>query len=112
MVLTRDGFQVTPEAWTGDGQDGKTPAMQALSASSSGLGQRHVRSFLDCVKTRKLPNEDVEEGYRTVVMCHLGNIATRVGRVLRWDPDKEEVIGDQEANKLLSRPYREPWRLT
>jgi len=54
------------------------------------------------VKTRKLPNEDVEEGYRTVVMCHLGNIATRVGRVLRWDPDKEEVIGDQEANKLLS----------
>jgi predicted dehydrogenase len=112
MVLTRDGFQVTPEVWTGDGQDGKTPAMQALSGSSSGLGQRHVRNFLDCVKTRKLPNEDVEEGYRSVVMCHLGNIATRVERVLRWDPDKEEVIGDQEANKLLSRPYREPWRLT
>ena len=112
MVLTRQGFRVTPEVWTGGGQDRKTPAMQPIEASSSELGPRHVRNFLDCVKSRKLPNEDVEEAYRTVAMCHLGNIAMKVGRVLRWDADKEEVIGDQEANQLLSRPYRKPWVLS
>ena len=44
-------------------------------------------------------------------MCHLGNIATRLGRSLRWDASKEEFIGDSEANKWLSRPYRKPWKL-
>jgi L-rhamnose isomerase len=63
------------------------------------------------VKSRKKPNADVEEGYRTVVMCHLGNIATRVGRTLRWDSDKEEIIDDKQANEFLSRPYRKPWTL-
>jgi len=114
MVLTREGFHVTPEVWTGDGHDRKTQAMQPLSATGSGQSQsrNHIRNFLDCVKSRKLPNEDIEEGYHTVVMCHLGNIATRVGRVLRWDAEKEEIIGDQEANRLLVRPYRAPWTLS
>jgi hypothetical protein len=71
-----------------------------------------IRNFLDCVKSRKLPSGDVEEGYRTFVMCHLGNISTKAGRTLRWDPDKEEIIGDSEANQLRSRPYRKPWTLS
>jgi predicted dehydrogenase len=111
MVLTRDGFSVTPEIWTGDGQSGRTPAMEAMHVSGGNLEQSHVRNFLDCVKSRKRPNGDIEEGYRTVVMCHLGNIATRLGRTLRWDPVREEVPGDREANQLLSVPYRKPWTL-
>ena len=111
MVLTREGFQVSPEVWTGDGQDRKTPAMQPLSAASGRQGERHVRNFLDCIKSRQLPNEDVEQGHLTAAMCHLGNIAMKVGRTLRWDPVKEEVIGDPEANRHLSRPYRAPWTL-
>jgi hypothetical protein len=59
-----------------------------------------------------LPNEDIEEAYRTVVMCHLGNIAMKVGRILHWDVEKEECRGDPEANQLLSRPYRKPWTLS
>jgi hypothetical protein len=111
MILTRERFDVTPEAWTGTGYDGKTPAMEPLSATGSNLGGNHARNFLDCVKSRKRPNADIEEGYRTVVMCHLGNIATKLGRTLRWDGAKEEIIGDREANQLLSKPYRKPWTL-
>jgi hypothetical protein len=44
-------------------------------------------------------------------MCHLGNIAIRTGRKIKWDPAKEEIIGDAEAAKMLSRPYRAPWKL-
>jgi predicted dehydrogenase len=111
MILTRERFDITPEVWTGAGQDGKTPAMPPVSASGSNLGRNHARNFLDCVKSRNKPIADVEEGYRTVVMCHLGNIATRVGRTLRWDAAKEEIIGDREANQMLSKPYRKPWKL-
>jgi hypothetical protein len=71
-----------------------------------------VANFLDCVKSRARPNADIEEGHRTAVMCHLGNIATRLGRSLRWDAEKEEIIGDPVASKWLTRPYRKPWSLT
>jgi len=108
MVLTREGFWVTPQIWTGDEQDGK-PAMEPISATAT--GGNHVRNFLDCVKSRKLPNCDVEEGHQTMVMCHLANISTKLGRTLRWDSAKEEVIGDKEANQLLTKPYRKPWTL-
>jgi len=111
MILTREGFTVTPEIWTGAGQDSQTPAMEPVQGKSSGMGERHARNFLDCVKSRKRPIADVQEGYDTIVMCHLANISTKLGRSLRWDAEKEEVIGDAEANKLLSRPYRKPWKL-
>ncbi len=110
MVLTRRGFWVTPQIWTGDGAGGNTPAMKPLTAAATGFP--HARNFLDCVKSRKKPIADVEEGHLTASMCHLGNIATRLGRTLRWDAEKEQVIGDSEANRLLSKSYRKPWSLT
>ncbi len=112
MILTREGFEVTPEVWTGYGQDGKTAAMAALRESGGNLDQLHIRNFLDCIKSRKKPHGDIEEGHLTATMCQLGNIATRVGRVLNWDEAKEEVIGDVEANQWLFQPYRKPWSLT
>ena len=108
MVLTRRGFEVTPQIWSGDEQDGK-PAMQAISATAT--GGNHARNFLDCVKSRKLPICDVEEGHLTMVMCHLANISMKVGRTLYWDAKKEEVTGDKEANQYLTKPYRKPWTL-
>jgi predicted dehydrogenase len=109
MSLTRGGFQVTPEK-VGAGKE-KAPAMEALSMKGDDLNVAHARNFLDCVKSRKRPNADVEEGHRSAVMCHLGNISMRLGRSLRWDAAKEQVIGDAEANAMLSRPYRAPWKL-
>jgi len=67
--------------------------------------------FLDAVRRRRLPGADVEIGHRSVTVCHLGNIAYALKRPLRWDPVKEEFIGDAEANRMRARAMREPWRL-
>ena len=71
----------------------------------------HHADWLDCIRTRRQPVCNAEVGHRSVTVCHLGNIAMRLGRKLNWDPVKEEFIGDDEANTYLSRPYRAPWRL-
>jgi hypothetical protein len=67
--------------------------------------------FLHCVRTRELPFRDIEVAHRTATHCHLGNIAYWLRRPLKWDPAKEEIIGDPEASRWLDRPMREPWRL-
>ena len=71
--------------------------------------KRHVRDFLDCVKSRKQPISDLESGHRVSTVCHLANLSLRLGRKLRWDAAKEEIVGDAEANRHLVRPYRAPW---
>ena len=85
--------------------------MEPLQARGGDLDSAHARNFLDCVKSRQRPNADVEEGHRSAVMCHLGNISTRLGRSLRWDAATEQIAGDAEANQWLSRAYRAPWKL-
>jgi myo-inositol 2-dehydrogenase / D-chiro-inositol 1-dehydrogenase len=67
--------------------------------------------FLQCVKSRKDPYFPVDFGHRVSTVCHLANIAIKVGRKLRWDPVKEQFVGDEAANKLLDRPRRDPWQL-
>ncbi|MBZ0256977.1 gfo/Idh/MocA family oxidoreductase, partial [bacterium] len=69
------------------------------------------RNFLDCVKSRKECYAPAETGHRTITIAHIGHISMLLKRKLRWDPDKEEFIGDPPANWLLSRPMREPWSL-
>ena len=71
----------------------------------------HSGNWLDCIATRKRPVMDVEIAHRTTSFSHLGNIAYLTGRKLRWDPVRERFLGDDEANRLLHAPYREPWRL-
>ncbi len=72
----------------------------------------HYRNFLDCVISRKGPIAPVETAHRSITICHLGNIAMRLGREkLKWDPAKEQIIDDAEASKMLSRPYRGQWKL-
>jgi predicted dehydrogenase len=67
----------------------------------------HHRNFLECIKTDARANADVEIGHLSAALCHLGNIATRVGRSLRFDPVAEKILGDDEANALVRRQYRE-----
>jgi len=72
----------------------------------------HYRNFIDCVLSRKETAAPVEVAHRSITICHLGNIAMRLGRAkLRWDPDREEILDDAEAARMLSRPYRDPWKL-
>ncbi len=70
------------------------------------------RDFLDCVKSRKDPYFPVDIGHRVSTVCHLGNLAIQTGRKLKWDPEQEQFIGDDEANSLMSRPMRSPWTLS
>lgn len=66
--------------------------------------------FLKCVKSRKDPYFPVDIGHRVSTVCHLANLAIKLGRKLRWDPVREEFVGDEAANALLSRPLRAPWK--
>jgi len=76
-----------------------------------GRSPGHQRNFIDCVKSRKAPFAKSEIGQRTATICHLNNIAMLTGRTLKWDPVKEEIIGDAQASKLLTPTMRMPWRL-
>jgi predicted dehydrogenase len=79
---------------------------------SSADATPHVRNFLECVKSRRRPNSDLETvGHPASFLCHAGNIAWRVGRTLRIDPATETFVGDDEANALRTRQYRDPWKL-
>ena len=67
--------------------------------------------FVHCVRTRELPFRDIEIAHRTASLCHLGNIAYWLNRPTRWDPEREEIIGDARAAEWLDRSMREPWGL-
>jgi len=71
----------------------------------------HWGNFLECVKSRRLTITPAEVAHRSASLGHLGLVAMLLGRKLRWDPDKEEVLGDPSANAMLGRAKREPWRL-
>ncbi len=71
----------------------------------------HIGNFIDCVKTRRETIVPAETGCRSISVAHLGEIAMLTGRKIRWNPVTEEIQGDPQASALLSRAYREPWRL-
>ena len=74
-------------------------------------GGDHFKNFIDAVRARdpKLLNAPIEEGHISSALCHLANISYRLGRSLDFDPQKEQFIGDEEANAMLTRKYREPY---
>ena len=67
------------------------------------------QDWINCIKSRQKPFCEVEEGQRVNVACHLANMSLKLGRAIRWDPDKEQVIGDKEAAAMCVKPYRAPW---
>ena len=67
----------------------------------------HQRNFLDAIHAGKRPNADIEIGHQTATVVHLGNICARLGRGLTFDPKTEQIVGDEEANRLTRREYRE-----
>jgi predicted dehydrogenase len=69
----------------------------------------HMRDFLHAIDSRGTPVADIEQGHISTASCILANLSMKLGRSLTWDADRQQVKGDAEANKLLRRPYREPW---
>lgn len=75
------------------------------------VSRDHHQNWFDSIKSRKPPICDVAIGHRSATVCHLGNLAVRLGRKIKWDPKKEEIVGDAEAAKRVGYEYRAPWKL-
>ncbi len=90
------------KAWLGEGQE---------LGPSGHAGGDHYANFIDCVRTRKKENLNapIEEGHISCALVHLANASYRLGRTLRFDPETEQVIGDDEANRMLRGAYRDPF---
>ncbi len=71
----------------------------------------HHNNFFDCLRSRRRPAADIEQGHRSTTAVLLAGIALKVRRKLIWDADNETFVRDEEANRYLSRPYRPPWHL-
>lgn len=71
----------------------------------------HEQDWINCIRQRRRPICDVAIGASSVTVCHLGNMAYWLGRTIRWDPQRGEIIGDEAASRWLDRPKRAPWRL-
>jgi hypothetical protein len=71
----------------------------------------HNRNFIDCVKLRGETMCPVEMAIRCDTICHMSDIAARTGRPIKWDPKNEKIVGDAEASKMLTRPYRKKWKV-
>jgi predicted dehydrogenase len=69
----------------------------------------HMQDFLAAIEKRSKPVADIEQGHISTAACILANLSLKLGRSLAWDPVKGQVLGDEEANRLLRRPYRAPW---
>jgi predicted dehydrogenase len=106
------------EGWVETGYGGFFTEPESLKRAVIGAGDvrlyesnDHYRNFLDCIKSRAEPAAPVEVGHRSATLCHIGNIAMLLKRKLRWDPDKEQFVGDDDANRMLGRAKRAPWHL-
>lgn len=80
-----------------------------LEQHVASANRQHQRDFLKAIASRGKPVADIEQGYISSASCILANIAMQLGRTLQWDAQKQRVVGDEEANRLLRRPYRSPW---
>lgn len=77
--------------------------------TGSGSDAPHLKNFLDCIRSGERPNADIEEGHKSTLLCHLGNIAYRTGHTLHLDPHSHTLVGDEEAMTLWRRDYRPGW---
>jgi len=103
LYVNRSMLEVTPEPGSS-----LMPLTMEIEDSSSG---KHMRNFLDSVKSRKKPTCDVEIGHRSTTTANLGNIAYRTNQRIEWDPEAERVTNSAEANKLVKGYHRGPWKI-
>ena len=111
LYAESDKYEIVPERG-GQFQD-RAPRLEprVVAGGESDPTPRHIRNFLECVKSRALPNADVEVGHRSTTFALLANIALATRARLDWDPAAERVTNHPAANELLHYEYRAPWKL-
>jgi predicted dehydrogenase len=105
LIVDADGWEVAPE--------GAKAQKEVHKRTEDGelCRQRLMSNFLECCRTRNKPAEDAELGNFVTTTAHLGNLALRTGRSIEYDAANMKVIGNDEANAMITRPYRKPWEL-
>lgn len=114
LVVDRGGWEVYPETERASAKkrkDYRAAGVPRQGNNGEDYHGLHVKNFLDCVKSRNRPNSDVEIGHNSMIACHLGNIAYRLKRQVKWDVDGERMVNDAEAQKFVAYKYRAPWEL-
>jgi hypothetical protein len=104
-----NAFESSNKSWEDSRNLAEPQRKQKLIFTQGQAG--HYRNFLDSVKSRQPTVAPVEVAHHSAIPGHLGLIAMLVGRKIKWDSSKEEILGDAEASRLLTRPYRAPWKL-
>jgi predicted dehydrogenase len=104
LYVDRRGITADPKSAVDSPFNGKDWRLENIGGS-------HRRNWVDCIRSRKRPVADVAFGAHTSIICSLGNLGYQLRRELKWDPKKYKFLGDEEANTLLSRPGRGPWKL-
>ena len=104
IILNDSGYQVITEPKRANLDSEKKPG-------SPDPRPAHVKNFLSCVKSRQQPVLNLEIGNHVSTVAHLGNIAYRTGRKITWDAASKKIVGDPEADKLVTPDYRKPWTL-
>ena len=109
LFVDRSGYTLWPEAR----RVGPERVRDSHVIRSDGSAQHypHVLNFLDCLRSRQKPNSDLETTHRSTSAGHVANIAFKLGRKLRWDGQREQFMDDPEANKMLTKEYRKPWKI-
>ncbi len=97
------------------GLEASSPSLLKIQTKSSDKklyeSNNHYKNFIDCVKSRNKTISTVEVAVQSDIISHLGDITIRLNRKIKWDPEKEMVVNDAEAQRMLDRPMRSPWRL-
>jgi len=101
--VDRGGFDATNLDWFANLPDSATVRLYK--------SDNHQANFIECVKSRKPTITPVETAHHSAIPGHLGLIAMLVERKIKWDSKKEKILGDSDATKLMTRPYRSPWKL-
>lgn len=81
----------------------------AKGGGGHGGEQDHIQNFLDCIKNGEIPNSEIGEGQKSTLLCHLGNISYKLGRMVKFDPATKQIVGDNDATALWGREYRKGW---
>ena len=105
LEINRNVLRANPDTLIADAPEPDPPE------GPTWIARPHIENFFDCVVSRKTPNADVEVGHRSITVCHLVNICREVNRKIAWDPAKEQIVGDEEANRKVNRPRRQGYEL-
>jgi predicted dehydrogenase len=108
LFADRIGFEIYPDLKPGSSSEYRVERKQTNVSDATAL---HAANFVECVRSRKTPNGEIQHGHRAASVAHLGNIAMKAGKKLRWDAQKEDFLDAPEASRLLSRQARKPWDL-